>query len=241
LTILSSRSAQEDFCAQFPEYAHKARLSSFPSLLAFAGPAGEPSQTVQKFNLPDKFVLIANQFWRHKNHHVVIEAIGRLRQKGVRVNAVITGLPLDYRDPNNEPTSRILQAIATAGAASQIVVLGLVSESDYVNLMQASAAVVQPSLFEGWSTVIQDAKALGRPLICSDIPVHREQAPGALGFFSCEDAGELADILAENWPELPPGPDAPREQIALRQEFDFARRHGQQLLEICREAVSMGN
>jgi hypothetical protein len=31
---------------------------------------------------------------------------------------------------------------------------------------------------------MEDAKGLGRPLICSNIPIHREQAPDALVFFS---------------------------------------------------------
>ena len=77
----------------------------------------------------------------------------------------------------------MLQAIATADLAGQIIFLGQIPYADLVNLMRAAAVVIQPSLFEGWCTIVQDAKAIGRPLICSDLSVHREQAPDAIGFF----------------------------------------------------------
>ena len=109
---------------------------------------------------------------------------------------------------------------------------------DLASLMRTAAVVIQPSRFEGWSSVVQDCKALGRPLLCSDIPVHREQAKDALGFFPCDSATLLAEILAENWPALEPGPDPVVEARALTAEREFARAHGQRLLSLCREAGS---
>jgi glycosyltransferase involved in cell wall biosynthesis len=150
----------------------------------------------------------------------------------------MTGLLSDYRDPNNDTISHLLQVIASAGLADQITILGMVPDADLVNLMRTAAVVIQPSRFEGWSTVVQDSKALGRPLICSDIPVHREQAPESLGFFPCDGAAALADLLAATWPGLEPGPDPQTEERSLAAEREFARRHGQSLLRICQEASS---
>ena len=36
---------------------------------------------------------------------------------------------------------------------------------DQLRLMKESLGVIQPSLFEGWSTVIEDAKALNKKSI----------------------------------------------------------------------------
>src|SRR5205823_4633598 len=143
--------------------------------------------------------------WRHKNHEVVIEAIRQLHSRGIQIHLVLTGLPIDYRDRNNETTTRILQAIACSGLNRYVTVLGMVDDFDFGNLLRAAAVVIQPSMFEGWSTAIQDCKALGRPLICSDIPVHREQAREALGFFRRDSPDELAELLAENWAKLDTG------------------------------------
>jgi glycosyltransferase involved in cell wall biosynthesis len=237
LLLLSSQNALEHFADLYPEHIHKARLSPFPSLFAFEAPSGDTIDTLRKFNLSSKFALVANQFWRHKNHEVVIEAIRQLHRKGVVIPLVITGLPIDYRDRNNETTSRILQAIASAGLNRDITVLGMVNDFDLANLMRTAAVVIQPSVFEGWSTVIQDCQALGRPLICSDIAVHREQAPCALGFFRSDRPDELAEVLAQNWSDLEFGPDPETEKRALAAHQEFARIHGQTLLVICQEAI----
>ena len=239
LILLSSQNAVDHFAKVFPEYIHKVRLAPFPSLFAFENPTGDVQVTLRKFNLPAKFALVANQFWRHKNHSVVIEAIRQLHSKGIPIPLVITGLPIDYRDRNNETTSRIFQAIASAGLNRYITVLGMLNDFDFANLMRAAAVIIQPSLFEGWSTVLQDGKAVGRPVICSDIPVHREQATEAVGFFRSDLAEELADLLAQHWSHFDSGPDPEQETKALAAEREFARLHGQQLLAICKEAVCL--
>jgi glycosyltransferase involved in cell wall biosynthesis len=238
LVMLSSQTALEHFAVFNPEHAHKGRLAPFPSMFAFELSPTDVFATQRKFNLPAKFALVANQFWRHKNHQIVIEALLQLRQQGICPPVVMTGLLSDYRDPNNDTISHLLQVIASAGLADQITILGMVHDADLVNLMRTAALVIQPSRFEGWSTVVQDCKALGRPLICSDIPVHREQAPESLGFFPCDGAAALADLLAATWPGLEPGPDPQTEERSLAAEREFARRHGQSLLRICQEASS---
>jgi hypothetical protein len=41
--------------------------------------------------------------------------------------------------------------------------------------MKHAQAIIQPSLFEGWSTVVEDAKAMNQTIILSDLRVHKEQ------------------------------------------------------------------
>jgi glycosyltransferase involved in cell wall biosynthesis len=238
VVMLSSHAAHEDFARFAPDHAHKARVLPFPSLLAFETLSAEPLSTRNKFNLPEKFALVANQFWAHKNHALVVEALARLKRT-VDIPVVMTGLPSDHRDPANRNFSALLQAIASAGLNSQITLLGLVPYADLVNLMRSAALIIQPSRFEGWSTVVQDAVALGRPLVCSDINVHREQVPGALGFFPTNRADVLAELLLAHWKNLAPGPNLTLEEESLALERDFSKRHGQSLLELCVESAAM--
>lgn len=239
LVMLSSQNALEHYSDFAPEYAYKARLAPFPSSLAFNLPSGDVHASRRKFNLPEKFALVTNQFWQHKNHLVVVRALGQLRRRGIRIPVVMTGLTVDHREPDNQTFSRLLQLIATEGLCGQVIILGLIPFPDLVNLMRAATLVIQPSRFEGWSTVVQDVKALGRPLLCSDIPVHREQAPEALGFFPCDSDGTLADLVASCWESLEPGPNLVVERRALAAEREFAQRHGISLLRICQEACSI--
>ena len=237
VVMLSSQAANDDFAAFAPNHTHKTRVVPFPSLLAFRSLDPDPGATRTKFNLPEKFALVANQFWAHKNHSLVVEALALLKET-LDIPVVMTGLPADHRDPANKNFSALLQAIATAGLNSQITILGLVPYPDLVNLMRTAALIIQPSRFEGWSTVVQDAVALGRPLLCSDIAVHREQVPRALSFFPTDRADVLAELLEAHWSNLVPGPNHQLEQHSLALERDFSERHGRALLKLCAESAA---
>jgi glycosyltransferase involved in cell wall biosynthesis len=236
--ILSSESVAAEFRQIFPDAAHKATVARFPSLFAHDPPAGDPRAAVAKYRLPEKFALIVNQLWAHKNHPLAVEAVARAAERGVRVPLVMVGAPFDYRDRSGKYLSGLLQAIASRGVGGQVSLLGQVPFADLVGLLRAAAVVVQPSRCEGWSTTVEDAKALGRPLICSDLPVLREQAPDALGFAGCDDPEAMADVFARSWDALPAGPDAVRERAALEKARLAADAYGDVLLRACHAAVA---
>jgi hypothetical protein len=74
--------------------------------------------------------------------------------------------------------------------------------------------LIQPSLFEGWSTVIEEARCMGKPMILSDFPVHLEQNPPKSKYFEKMSSKSLAPIMAEYWQKFSPGPDLELESIA---------------------------
>lgn len=238
--ILSSQDAFADFRTFAPGATQKAVVLPFPSLFAFLPPSGDPTSAVAKYHLPEKFALVVNQFWGHKNHAVVVDAVRLLRERGLRIPVVMTGLPNDPRDLQNSVLSSLLQQIATARLQDQMTILGRVPYADLVSLMRSTALFIQPSRFEGWNTSVQDMKALGRPMVCSDLGVHREQAPESLGFFGCDDPPALADLIASSWASLPAGPDLRHEADSLAKEQVFARAHGQTLLAACRRVADGG-
>ena len=235
--LFSSQDCRRDFVENFPDFADKARVASFPSLLAFEPPPSPAVQVREKYHLPDRFLLVINQFWRHKNHRLVPEALSILRSRGLQVPVVMAGLPADYRDRHNEALTDTFQAAAKGNVWSQCVILGKVPREDLVALLQTAAAVIQPSRFEGWNTTLQDAKAMGCPVMVSDLAVHREQCPKALGFFPQNDPVALADLIAGCWPHLPARPDVAREEEALAVEVELARAYGRQLEQICTELL----
>ena len=82
--------------------------------------------------------------------------------------------------------------------------LGFIDRAEQLQLMNYAKAVIQPSLFEGWSTVVEDAKSMNQFVIASDIDVHREQLKNNCRFFSPNDEIALAKIISElhELPEL---------------------------------------
>jgi glycosyltransferase involved in cell wall biosynthesis len=236
--ILSSQDAYRDFQAFAPSARTRPVVLPFPSIFAFKPPTGDSGSAVTKYHLPDKFALVVNQFWAHKNHKIVVGALQILRDRGVIVPVVMTGLPNDPRDPQNSTLSNLLQQIAVSQLQNQITILGRVPYADLISLMRSTALFIQPSRFEGWNTTVQDMKALGRPMVCSDIAVHREQASDCLGFFGCDDSELLATLILQNWRSLGAGVALDREAQALRAEQAFAMAHGQSLLATCRKAAA---
>ena len=106
--LFSSQDCRRDFVEAFPEQAAKARVASFPSLLAFEPPASVRGVPVREkwHHLPERFLLVINQFWRHKNHRLVPEALAILNSRGLEVPVVMAGLPADYRDPPQRSVER---------------------------------------------------------------------------------------------------------------------------------------
>ena len=205
--VLSSESAAVDFRAFYPAHSAKAQV------LTFATPSLElREESLANHAAPPRFLLVCNQFWKHKNHGIVLDALRILRARGVRPIVLCTGQLVDHRDPEYAGTIRA--ALELDGLGEQVKMLGLIPRDQQVGLMRRAVAIVQPSLFEGWSTIVEDARTLGRPCLLSDIAVHREQSPPGARFFDPHAPELLADLIAEAWADWPVGPDRDAESSA---------------------------
>jgi glycosyltransferase involved in cell wall biosynthesis len=202
-------------------------FATFPQAEWFSGDCGEDLHW-----LPERFFIVSNQFWKHKNHTALFEALQLLAARNVRPIVVCTGRLADFRDADYADT--ILQSLHRFGIAQQVVLLGMIARRTQIELMRRSLAVVQPSLFEGWSTVVEDARVLGKPVILSDIAVHQEQNPPGAHFFPRDSAAALADSLEEAWRTLTPGPHLESEAAARTRAEQRITEVGRRFLEIAR-------
>jgi glycosyltransferase involved in cell wall biosynthesis len=211
--IVSSEAARSDLKRFFPEALEKTKVLSFRAYPDPSWYEPDPAEVQKRYGLPDHFFSVSNQFWQHKNHLVLFQALNYLKSRSVFPVLVCTGHLYDPRRPGYSDT--VLQTIHTLGIARQVYLLGLIPRSDQVQLLRRSLAVIQPSLFEGWSTVVEEARCLSKPVILSDIPVHREQNPPEGLFFEPRSFEVLADLLAQGWERLSPGP-FPEEEAKAR-------------------------
>lgn len=235
--VLSSEDAREDFLAQQPNPVCQPRVWSFCTVLGHEDRAG--ADPVAAYGLPAKYLYLPNQFWAHKNHITVFRALALLKQRGETIPVVCTGLQDDYR--NNTHFAELMAFIAESGLAEQIHMLGLLPRPEQISVFRHAALVVQPSLFEGWSTVVEDCKAVGRPLLASDLAVHAEQLRdyGNGSLFERSNPEALAQSIAAWWPKLSAGPDAAAERMAAEQSAARCLRAGRRFMGIAREAVAL--
>jgi glycosyltransferase involved in cell wall biosynthesis len=235
--ILSSKEALGDFLRLHPDAVVTPRVWSFCSVLKETERAGKDPRPVH--GLPEKYLYIPNQFWAHKNHSTAFEALSLLKKEGVHVQVVCTGRTDDRRDDAFFPS--LLDFLCRNDLSGQVRLLGVLPRNEQIQVLRYCAAVLQPSLFEGWSTVVEDAKAVGRPLILSDLAVHKEQTEGLqdVWFFDRSSAGDLARALKSAWPSLSPGPDAHEEKKAGEVAQQRCRVLARQFIEIAAEAVML--
>lgn len=194
-TMLSSVTAQQDYARFYPRNHTRTVVVPFAVLLPKAM-LPDTAPKLQQF--PDRirgssFFLLPNQFWKHKNHEVVIRALKILKDRGCPVQFIVTGATEDQR--NRDHFTFLTKLINQAGVAEYFYITGIIPYADLLALMQSCLAMVNPSFCEGWSTSVEEAKSLGIALILSDIPVHREQANKKGVFFDPTSPSALADCL----------------------------------------------
>jgi glycosyltransferase involved in cell wall biosynthesis len=215
--LLSSCDAQRDFCALYPALARKSRVLPFVADIPEAKAATDQAKLTQRYEIGEPYFLVPNQFWAHKNHRLIIEALAILEGGGRAPLVLATGNLHDYRWPNYH--ADLMKLAQHGGVSNRFRVLGVVPRADLIALMMSSIAIINPSKFEGWSTTIEEAKALGLKTIVSDIAVHREQAPPGGLYVDAERPQELANAMKTL---LARGTDTPRP--GARMEY-IARRH----------------
>lgn len=233
--IVSSRDALRDLQSFSAAASGKTRVMPFVADIPEEAYTGDPGLVVRQYHLPEKFIYLPNQFWQHKNHGVVLESLHMLAGRGVRPNIVCTGLPHDSRVDTY--FAGLLKQVAERGLHGQLIFLGLVPIEHVRLLMRQAICVLNPSLFEGWSSTVEEARSLGKGLVLSDLTVHREQNPPGSRFFDARSPEGLATELETVWQESNPGPDPGLEAVARKSLEGRLREFGQVFLEIAREAA----
>jgi glycosyltransferase involved in cell wall biosynthesis len=232
--ILSSYEARKDAERFYLSYKTKFRVLHFVAGGMNKGSVSDIQMLEDKYGFCKPYFLLPNQFWIHKNHKTVIEALRILRFQHRNILILVTGNTNDYRQPDYY--SSLVSMARDYGVLDSFRVLGIVPYQDLVSLMSHSISLINPSLFEGWSTTVEEAKSLGKQIILSDIPVHREQAPEGGVFFQPEDAYALADILWDLQISYDIGLDKERmfqaQEKLIKRKHEFAKSYENIVLDV---------
>jgi glycosyltransferase involved in cell wall biosynthesis len=193
--ILSSNAAKADAQTFYPEYAEKFRVLHFGTGTIDFSSLPDISLMKEKYQINGPYFLVPNQFWIHKNHKVILEAMNYLKKQGRSVTVIATGNISDHRQPGY--FAELMKKMQDYDISNDFIVTGIVPYNDLLVLMLHAIAVINPSLFEGWSTSVEEAKALNLNIILSNIPVHLEQNPEKGVFFLPDNPEQLAGIMLD--------------------------------------------
>jgi glycosyltransferase involved in cell wall biosynthesis len=212
--IVSSECAKADLRSFAPQYAHKAAVLKFVASPESAAGLPTLQQLQQQYAFHGQYFLLPNHFWAHKNHRVVITALKLLKQQGKRVFVLATGSTNDDLRPGF--FDALMEYARECDVLDSFRVLGVVPFADLAGLMQYAVAFINPSRFEGWSTTVEESKSLGKRILLSDIPVHREQSPELSLYFQPDDPEALAAALLTTWESFDLQTDAEMQAYARK-------------------------
>lgn len=233
VTVVSSEASKRDGIAAYGSIAERLEVLPFASLNDGLWSGDDPRAIARSLAVPERFLLFPSQAWPHKGHRTLAQALSQVPG----VHLVTTGFRPD--DPALGAQAR--EAFESTGVSSRVSMLGLVPRRELAALIRCAVAVVQPSTFEGWSYLVEDAIAAGRPIVLSDLPVHREQRPEAcipVAWFESESVDALAEAIRRAWETWAAGPDPASEWSGRMAAETRGRQCGESLVRILELAVA---
>jgi len=151
--------------------------------------AKEPQPARPSFLKPGPFIFYPAQFWAHKNHITLLQALAILRDEHkLDLQLVLVG-----SDQWNR--SFVVEQIAAMGLSDAVHVRGLVERAELIALYRHALALTYVSTCGPENLPPLEAFALGCPVINSDLPGAREQLAGAALIASMTDPASIADAV----------------------------------------------
>lgn len=139
-----------------------------------------------------KYVFYPAQFWKHKNHEVLVRAISQLKQKGIDIKIVFVG-----SDKGN--LDNINNLISTEGVEDNVEMLGFVPDSEMYMLYKNARAMVMPSIFGPTNIPPLEAMYMGCPVAVANRYAMPEQIGEAGLKFDPYNVEEVAKVLERLW------------------------------------------
>ena len=169
-------SVRDDKCFVIPFHVKNVCLSNANKLIA---------QSV-----PGDYIFYPAQYWPHKNHAYIIEALAVLRRKSkIDMRAIFCG-----SDP--EKNKNYLKEMAVElGVIDLVDFMGFVTDEELSQLYSNAFAVVMTTYFGPTNLPPIEAMQHGKPILYSSIPGAIEQLGQAALYLNLSDPGDLAEKI----------------------------------------------
>jgi glycosyltransferase involved in cell wall biosynthesis len=190
----SSQFIHQDLLAHFKEIA-PGQVEVIPEGVNVAdfSTRSNAEARLERYHLPERFLLYPAQLWPHKNHMTVLKALKRIETGyGLEIPLILTGA-------RYSAAPEILGFIARQ-SMGYVFYLGKIPFLDLVALYQKAVFLISAALYESSSLPILEAAAAGIPVIASRIPPNEELGRVLrLNLFTPTDEEDLAQLVYKLW------------------------------------------
>ena len=142
----------------------------------------------KKYGIEENYIYYPAQFWSHKNHVYIIDAISLLKKENINITAVFSG-------SNQGNLNYVLEYAKNIGVRNHIEYLGYVPGEDIYSLYKQALALVMPTYFGPTNIPPLEAFSIGVPVIYSDLPDLKEQVGDAALLCDLNNPESLANHI----------------------------------------------
>jgi glycosyltransferase involved in cell wall biosynthesis len=163
----------------------------------------EQRQRVRReYSLPERYLFYPAQFWPHKNHKRIVEALGMLKEtRGMDINVVFCGShSLEIRE---RAFHDVMTTATRLHVDKNIHYLGYISNNDISAVYAEAAGLVMPTFFGPTNIPVLEAWTFGCPVLSSDIRGIREQVQDAGVLVDPRSVESIASGIHRLWTEGP--------------------------------------
>lgn len=183
LLLADSEIGKEDILNYYGSYGVTAdRVKVLPYLPASYLTANVAEDELQRvrtiYNLPERYLFYPAQFWPHKNHARIVQALSLLKER-CRMKMPIVFCGSHSGAIRQESFEQLLSLSSKLGLEKEIHYLDYVPDEDMSGLYAAAVALVMPTFFGPTNIPVLEAWAFGCPVLTSDIRGIREQVESA--------------------------------------------------------------
>jgi len=181
--LADSQIGKEDILRFYGEYTipiDKVRILPYvpASYIAKTISTEEIARVRMLYHLPEQYLFYPAQFWPHKNHLRIIQALALLKtQHGHVYSLVLCGSHSNRLRKNT--FDEVMREARRNGVISDILYLGMVPNEHMAALYAGGRGLIFPTFFGPTNIPIIEAWNLGCPVITSDIRGIREQVGDA--------------------------------------------------------------
>lgn len=147
---------------------------------------------VQKYHLPEKFILYVGDVNWNKNIPTLVKAVQEVGVELVLVGKSFLAENVDFSNIENQPLKEVLSLIKND---SRIHRLGFVPTADLAGVYNLAKCYVQASVYEGFGLPVLEAMSCGTPVICGKHSSLVEIGGNAVTYADVENVDDLADKI----------------------------------------------
>lgn len=156
-----------------PSYMHQSR---------------EPVGIVERYRLPEKFFFYPAQFWSHKNHIRLIEALSSLQSDTPDIHLVLAG-------SKKNAYESVVRKIKELRLERKVRLLGYIPDEDIPWVYRRARALIMPTFFGPTNIPPLEAMLSGCPIAISNIYGMPDQVGDAALLFDPSSTEQIAKAM----------------------------------------------